>query len=55
MTLARLEETVLGAGEVPLSVNQYPNTLYPDGWTRLVRFVLEDGPVWTWSARCFPS
>ncbi|HET6981985.1 MAG TPA: amylo-alpha-1,6-glucosidase [Myxococcaceae bacterium] len=50
VTLARLEETVLAAGGgVPLSVNQYPNTLYPDGWTRLVRFALEDGPVWTWS------
>jgi predicted glycogen debranching enzyme len=50
VTLARLEETVLTTGgEVPLSVNQYPSTLYPDGWTRLVRFALEDGPVWTWS------
>jgi predicted glycogen debranching enzyme len=50
LTLARLEETVLGtAGEVSLSVNQYPDTLYPDGWTRLLRFALEDGPVWTWS------
>ena len=50
VTLARLEETVLTTGgDVPLSVNQYPNTLYPDGWTRLVRFALEDGPVWTWS------
>ena len=50
VTLARLEETVLGAGgEVPLSVNQYPNTLYPDGWMRLVRFALDDGPSWTWS------
>ena len=36
-------------GAVPLSVNQYPNTLYPDGHTRLVRFALDDGPVWTWS------
>jgi predicted glycogen debranching enzyme len=50
LTLARLEESVLTTGgDVPLSVNQYPNTLYPDGWTRLVRFALEDGPVWTWS------
>ena len=50
VTLARLEETVLTTGgEVPLSVNQYRNTLYPDGWTRLVRFALEDGPVWTWA------
>jgi predicted glycogen debranching enzyme len=50
VTLGRLEETVLGeGGEVQLSVNQYPSTLYPDGWTRLVRFALADGPVWTWS------
>ncbi len=50
VTLARLEETALTPqGAVPLSVNQYPNTLYPDGYTRLVRFSLDDGPVWTWS------
>ncbi|HZW87762.1 MAG TPA: glycogen debranching enzyme N-terminal domain-containing protein, partial [Myxococcaceae bacterium] len=50
VTLARLEETVLTReGAVPLSVNQYPNTLHPDGHTRLARFALEDGPVWTWS------
>ena len=50
VTLSRLEETVLTPrGAVPLSVNQYPNTLYPDGYTRLVRFCLDDGPVWTWS------
>jgi len=50
VTLARLEETALtDRGEVPLSVNQYPNTLYPDGYTRLVRFTFDDGPVWTWS------
>ena len=50
VSLARLEETVLTpGGAVPLAVNQYPNTLYPDGYTRLVRFCLEDGPVWTWS------
>ena len=50
VTLARLEETALTpSGPVPLSVNQYPNTLYPDGFTRLSRFALEDGPVWTWS------
>jgi predicted glycogen debranching enzyme len=50
LTLARLEETALTAqGDVPLSVNQYPNTLYPDGYTRLARFSLGDGPVWTWS------
>ena len=50
VTLARLEETALTPrGAVPLSVNQYPNTLYPDGYTRLARFSLEDGPVWTWS------
>ena len=50
VTLARLEETALSPeGPVPLSVNQYPNTLHPDGYTRLSRFALEDGPVWTWS------
>ncbi|HEY1333361.1 MAG TPA: glycogen debranching enzyme N-terminal domain-containing protein, partial [Myxococcaceae bacterium] len=50
VTLARLEETALTpSGAVPLSVNQYPNTLYPDGYTRLSHFALEDGPVWTWS------
>src|SRR5262249_12397429 len=50
VTLARLEETVLTReGAVPLSVNQYPNTLHPDGHTRLARFALADGPVWTWS------
>ncbi len=50
VTLARLEETALTPrGAVPLSVNQYPNTLYPDGYTRLVRFCFDDGPVWTWS------
>ena len=50
VTLARLEETVqTPSGAVPLSVNQYPFTLYPDGYLRLARFVFEDGPVWTWS------
>ncbi|HEY1335773.1 MAG TPA: amylo-alpha-1,6-glucosidase, partial [Myxococcaceae bacterium] len=50
VTLARLEETALTpAGPVPLSVNQYPDTLHPDGYTRLIRFSLEAGPVWTWS------
>ena len=50
VTLARLEETALTPdGAVPLSVNQYPNTLHPDGFTRLVRFSLDEGPVWTWS------
>ena len=50
VTLARLEETALTPeGAVALSVNQYPNTLYPDGYTRLVRFSLDDGPAWGWS------
>ncbi|HUM09819.1 MAG TPA: amylo-alpha-1,6-glucosidase [Myxococcaceae bacterium] len=50
VTLARLEETALTPeGPVPLAVNQYPNTLYPDGFTRLVRFSFDDGPVWAWS------
>ena len=50
VTLSRLEETALTPdGPVPLSVNQYPRTLHPDGHLRLSRFALEDGPVWTWS------
>jgi predicted glycogen debranching enzyme len=50
VTLARLEETVLTPeGDVPLAVNQYPGTVHPDGYRRLSRFALEDGPVWTWS------
>ena len=54
VTLARLEETALTPeGAVPLSVNQYPNTVYPDGYTRLVRFSLDDGPAWTWSVGGF--
>jgi predicted glycogen debranching enzyme len=48
-TLARLEETVLTlGGEVPLSVNQYPGTLHPDGYRHLTGFRLDPGPVWTW-------
>ncbi|MGZ6135235.1 MAG: glycogen debranching enzyme N-terminal domain-containing protein, partial [Myxococcaceae bacterium] len=50
VTLARIEETALTAdAAVSLSVNQYPNTLYPDGYTRLQRFAFDDGPAWTWS------
>ena len=50
VTLSRLEETALTAeGPVPLSVNQYPGTLFPDGFTRLAGFSLDEGPVWTWS------
>src|SRR5215469_3358428 len=50
VTLARLEETALTPeGAVPLSVNQYPNTLWPDGYTRLTGFIFDDGPAWTWS------
>ena len=50
VTLARLEETALTPrGAVPLTVNQYPNTLHPDGYTRLAGFRLDDGPAWTWS------
>jgi hypothetical protein len=45
-----MEETALTPdGAVPVAVNQYPNTLYPDGYTRLVRFSFDGGPVWTWS------
>jgi predicted glycogen debranching enzyme len=50
VTLARLEETALTPqGAVLLTVNQYPGTLYPDGYMRLARFTLDDGPAWTWS------
>jgi len=50
VTLSRIEETALTPqGAVPLSVNQYPNTLYPDGYTRLAGFTLDDGPAWRWS------
>jgi predicted glycogen debranching enzyme len=49
VTLARLEETVLfSASESPLSVNQYPGTLHPDGYRRLTGFRLDPEPVWTW-------
>jgi len=50
VTLARLEETAFTSqGPVPLSVNQYPNALHPDGYRWLAHFSLEEGPVWTWS------
>jgi predicted glycogen debranching enzyme len=49
VTLSRLEETVhSSAGEFPLSVNQYPGTLHPDGYRRLTGFRLDPDPVWTW-------
>ena len=50
VTLARLEETAFTSqGPVPLSVNQYPNALHPDGYRWLAHFSLEEGPVWSWS------
>jgi len=49
VTLARMEETaLLPKGEVPLAVNQYPGTLYPEGHRLLTSFRWEGGPVWTW-------
>jgi predicted glycogen debranching enzyme len=49
VTLARLEETaLLPRGELPLAVNQYPGTLYPEGYRQLTSFRWEGGPVWTW-------
>jgi predicted glycogen debranching enzyme len=49
VTLARVEETaLLAGGELPLAVNQYPGTLYPEGHRRLTSFRWEGGPVWTW-------
>ena len=48
VTLSRLEEAVLGpSGETPLSTNQYPGTLYPTGFQKLVEFRLEPCPTWT--------
>src|SRR5262249_32477657 len=50
VTLARLEETVLAAGgDQPLSVNQYPGTLHPDGYRRLAGFRLAPDPIWSWT------
>jgi predicted glycogen debranching enzyme len=49
VTLSRLEETLLQpGGAVPLSVNQYPGTLYPSGHLKLSGFRWDGGPVWTW-------
>ncbi len=48
VTLSRLEETVVdGAGDTPLSTNQYPGALYPTGFQKLVSFELNPCPTWT--------
>jgi predicted glycogen debranching enzyme len=48
VTLSRLEETVLEpSGETPLATNQYPGTLYPTGYQRLLQFRLDPCPTWT--------
>jgi predicted glycogen debranching enzyme len=48
VTLSRLEETVLAAsGDIPLATNQYPGTLYPTGFLKLLEFRLDPCPSWT--------
>jgi predicted glycogen debranching enzyme len=48
VTLSRLEESVLGQdGEAPLCTNQYPGTLYPEGFQSLKEFRLYPCPTWT--------
>ncbi len=48
VTLSRLEETVLASsGETPLATNQYPGTLYPTGYQKLLEFRLDPCPSWT--------
>ncbi len=52
LLLSKYEEALVGgAGRVELSANQYPNTIHPDGYTRISRFSF-DGAVarWTYSA-----
>jgi predicted glycogen debranching enzyme len=48
LTLSRLEETVLGpSGDTPLATNQYPGTLYPTGFLKLLEFRLDPCPTWS--------
>src|SRR3954470_24838940 len=46
--LSRLDEVVSGEGapEVALASNQYPGTLSPQGYTRLIEFRLDPFPTW---------
>ena len=47
--LSRLDEVVSGDGmpEVPLATNQYPGTLAPPGYARLIEFRIDPFPSWT--------
>jgi predicted glycogen debranching enzyme len=46
--LAKFEETVTFDGKsFELSANQFPNKIYPEGFTFLKRFRLEPFPIWT--------
>ena len=49
--LARLEESLVdGGGEIALATNQYPGTLYPEGYRHLSGFRLDPFPIWTYRA-----
>jgi predicted glycogen debranching enzyme len=49
--LARLEESIAeGGGEIALATNQYPGTLYPEGYRHLAGFRLDPFPTWTFEA-----
>jgi predicted glycogen debranching enzyme len=49
--LARLEESIVGGGgEIALASNQYPGTLYPEGYRHLSEFRLDPFPIWTYQA-----
>jgi len=49
--LASLQEEVEVAGRIyPLSTNEYPDVLHPDGHKRLIRFRLAPLPEWTYAA-----
>ena len=47
--LSRLDEVVSdGESQVPLSTTQYPGTLHPAGYLRLIEFRLDPFPTWVW-------
>ncbi len=51
--LSKLEETlVVGGREYPLSANQYPGVVHPEGYLRLVEFRLEPFPTFVYEAAC---
>jgi len=49
LLLSRLDEVVSGDGmpDVPLATNQYPGTLAPSGYARLIEFRIDPFPTWT--------